>query len=108
MGPFCLVLFLLFWLFETDLKIKGMYGEYERAIMQGNYEAWLAEIQAEYKEWLQTPEGHRFITESGQVEDWSLDTKQATSEKISNYISRISTEFKESIDDRAKATQDSA
>jgi len=91
--------------FETDLKIKGLYAEYEKAIMKGNYESWLENIQSEYEEWLKTPEGHRFITESGQIEDWSINTKQATSEKISNYISRLSTEFTETIDnDREETT----
>ena len=32
--------------FETDLKVKGLYSEYERSIMQGNYDAWLSTIEA--------------------------------------------------------------
>ena len=94
--------------FETDLKIQGRYSDYERSIMTGNYEAWLDTMHAEYTEWLKTPEGHKLISEAGHLEDWSINTKDATSKKISTYISRISTEFKESIDDRATATPDSA
>lgn len=94
--------------FETDLVIQGKYAEYENSIMQGNYESWLTAMQLEYEEWLRTPEGHKYITESGQIEDWSIDNKEATSEKISNYISRMSKEFTESMDDRRKITSDSA
>ena len=94
--------------FEGDLKRKGLYKEYERSMLTGNYEAWLHEMNEQYREWLNTPEGHRFITESGDIEDWSINTKEADSERISNYISRISKEFAESNHDRTETAPDSA
>ena len=84
--------------FETQLRIDGRYKEYETSIMKGNFDSWLKSITEEYKEWLNTDEANSYISEAGHKEDWGKDDKTIKSKTIEKNITRLTSEFKESID----------
>ena len=84
--------------FETQLKVDGKYKEYEKSIMKGNFESWLANVTEEYEEWLNTDKSKKYITEAGTVEDWGKDNKTKQAKLIKDNITRLTNEFQEGID----------
>ena len=59
---------------EVNLRKAGMYEEYEKQMMQGNMEAWVAGLE----QWVgeQINESMTFVTEDGVVEDWKSNDSQ--------------------------------
>ena len=56
---------------ETNKKVNGTWEEdiKERALK--NKHAWLKDIREEFEEWVKEDPSRKFITENGQIEDWS-------------------------------------
>lgn len=84
--------------FETQLRKDGRYEEYEKSIMQGNFDSWLKDVTAEYEEFINTDHGQTFITEAGHIEDWSIEGNDKIGEHLGKAIDRTKKEFEESID----------
>jgi hypothetical protein len=68
--------------FEKDLRSAGKYDEYVNKINQSSNEAWIHQMTEEYQEFLNGMDANRFITEAGDIEEWtggeskeSLETK---------------------------------
>ena len=84
--------------FETQLIIDGKYKDYEKSIMKGNYNSWLEDVKDEYKDFISSAEGRKYITEAGHAEDWSGDNSTNLVKKTDDYIDKIKTEFEDTID----------
>jgi len=82
---------------ETKLRIDGKYDEYQQAIMKGNYDAWLSDVEQEYAEWLNTTQGNKYITEAGHSEDWTGYNKESVAEKIETGINNVKRNFTRTI-----------
>ena len=70
---------------ETRLKTQGRFEEYEKAILNGNKNAILHDLEQALDSWM--IESTSFVSEDGVVEDWSGGKKD-----VANYD-----EFKEAI-----------
>lgn len=84
--------------FENQLRLDGKFEEYEKQIMKGNYAAWLKDVEQEYKDFINTDVGRKYITEAGHIEDWKGDNKEKLVQKASTHIDKIKKEFEDTID----------
>lgn len=57
--------------FENDLRASGKYEAYTDKLSKSNDAAWLKDVTGEYYSWLETLDNESFITEAGDIEDWS-------------------------------------
>ena len=85
-------------IFENKLKQDGRYTEYEKAIMKDNYASWLKDVEQEYKDFINTDVGRKYITEAGHSEDWSGGDREAIIKRTRASIERIKSEFEDTID----------
>jgi|TARA_R110002096_G_scaffold125938_1_gene272277 hypothetical protein len=57
--------------FENGLRAAGKFEEFAKELSKSDNEAWLKDKTAEYYDWLSTMDSESYITEAGDVEDWS-------------------------------------
>jgi hypothetical protein len=72
---------------ETKLKIEGKYEEYEKNILNGNKNAGLEEFELAVEAWMQ--ENDSFVTEAGDIENWSKVDKTKIYEQIKSNIEKL-------------------
>tara|TARA_B110000977_G_scaffold177169_1_gene233422 strand:- start:714 stop:1295 length:582 start_codon:yes stop_codon:yes gene_type:complete len=58
---------------EAKLRRAGLYEQYEKRMMQGNMKVFIKDIE-EWAEGLVTGKVESFVTEQGDVENWSTNT----------------------------------
>lgn len=58
---------------EAKLRKAGLYEQYEKRMMQGNMKVFIKDIE-EWAESLVTGKVESFVTEQGDVENWSTNT----------------------------------
>lgn len=76
---------------ENDLRVMGKYEEYERAMLTGNLQAWVTDMQQRLERDLNTTAS--YVTEEGVVEDWGSNTqlqKQRIMEGMQDYLDQVS------------------
>ena len=67
---------------EAGLRKAGLYEEYEKNMMQGNMKAWASGLE----QWIQdrVNESMTFVSEEGDVEDWSNNKAKHNQEMLKN------------------------
>ena len=56
---------------EHKMKLDGTYDEWHKQFDEQNFNAFIKDVQQEYEEWLNSRNAQHYITESGDIEDWS-------------------------------------
>ena len=56
---------------ETKMIIEGKREEFFKREHGKNFDAWIANIQSEYVEFLSSREGEKYVTEDGSIEKWT-------------------------------------
>jgi hypothetical protein len=57
--------------FEKKLRKAGKYEEFVTELAKSHNEAWIMDKTLEYYDWLGTLDNESYITEAGDIEDWS-------------------------------------
>jgi ribosomal protein L32 len=57
--------------FELKLREAGKYEEFTKDLAKSDNEAWIKDKTEEYYDWLSTKDSESYITEAGDIEDWS-------------------------------------
>lgn len=66
--------------YEAELRRAGLYENYEKAMMKGSLKAFLKDVEAFVLDQVNTVD--TFVTEQGDIEDWS-NNKSQTNNKLS-------------------------
>jgi len=66
--------------YEAELRRAGLYENYEKAMMQGSLRSFLKDVEAFVLDQVNTVD--TFVTEQGDIEDWS-NNKSQTNNKLS-------------------------
>ena len=56
---------------EYEMKANGTYDEWFKDFDTKNFNAFIENVTVQYNEWLSSRDSNHYITESGQIEDWS-------------------------------------
>jgi len=56
---------------EKELRASGKYEEFTKDLAKSDNEAWIKDKTEEYYDWLSTKDSESYITEAGDIEDWS-------------------------------------
>ena len=67
---------------ETDLRIAGLYDNYEKQMLLGNIGEWAKGVEQWVDE--QVNESFGFVTEDGTVEDWNHDAAKQKAKIMKN------------------------
>ena len=82
--------------FENELRTAGKYEEFTKELSKSNNEAWLKEKTAEYHDWLSTMDNESYITEAGDIEDWSGGkSKELLKTEFDNKVEEIKKDWNE-------------
>lgn len=76
---------------ETDLRVMGKFEEYERAMLTGNLQSWVSDMQSMLEEDLKLTA--TYVTEQGDVESWNNNSqlqKQKLAESMQDYLDQVS------------------
>ena len=80
---------------EGELRLAGLYDQYEKQMMYGNMEAFAKDIEAWVLESLSTDDS--FVTEAGDIEDWKSNTaaqKEKITAKLQEYLKHLRSNMK--------------
>ena len=56
---------------EQQMKREGTYEAFLKEIEDKNFDVWIKDITKEYYEWLEARDAQSYVTEAGDIEDWS-------------------------------------
>ena len=79
---------------EANLRRAGLYEQYEKRMLQGNMKVFIKDIE-EWAEGLVTGKVESFVTEQGDVENWSTST--AKQKEIVKSVKEYTEQLKEHI-----------
>ena len=79
---------------EAKLRKAGLYEQYEKRMLQGNMKVFIKDIE-EWAEGLVTGKVESFVTEQGDVENWSTST--AKQKEIVKSVKEYTEQLKEHI-----------
>ena len=68
--------------YEAELRKAGLYEQYEKRMMQGALKAFLSDMEQFYLEQINTVD--TFVTEQGDVEDWSNNNSKVKEKALKN------------------------
>tara|TARA_R100001463_G_scaffold71623_1_gene125430 strand:- start:20 stop:583 length:564 start_codon:yes stop_codon:yes gene_type:complete len=71
-------------IWEQEMISNGTYEEWSKQFDSKNFNAFINDIKAEYDEWLESRNSKQFITEAGDIEDWSGGKDSETLKKEFN------------------------
>lgn len=78
--------------FETQLKLEGKYEEYEKEKVKNNARAYIEDLESKFQEFLN--EKSTFVTEQGDIEDWSGNVDRSSiTEEFNKYIEKLKKDF---------------
>ena len=84
-----------FLLEETNHIINKTHDENQKEIIHKNKVSWFNQVESELKDYLDNIDSDQFITEDGQIEDWSKQNsdqlKQAVTDKLMEIKEQIIT-----------------
>ena len=72
---------------ETKIKIEGGWSEYEKGIINGNKNASLQDFEKALESWMM--ENDSFVTEAGDIENWSKVDKSKIYQEIKSNIEKL-------------------
>ena len=74
---------------EADLRETGLYGAYEKRLMQGNIKAFAIDIEQWVEDFVSAESS--FVTEDGDVEDWKSNdtTKKRVMQNLKTYLGHL-------------------
>jgi hypothetical protein len=72
---------------ETKIKIEGKWEEYKSDIINSNKNATLQDFELALESWMQ--ENNTFVTENGDVEDWTKVDKTKVYAEIKSNIEKL-------------------
>ena len=58
-------------MFEKELRSTGKYDDYVKEISKNSNEDWIKHVTEEYQDWLNNIDSKKYITEAGDIENWS-------------------------------------
>lgn len=67
---------------DTKQKIAGTFEEKEKQIVETNIQSWKDEMIVALKEFLDVADSNYYVTEAGDVEDWSMEGNKHNLKKI--------------------------
>jgi hypothetical protein len=73
--------------YEAELRDKGLYDDYEKAMMHGNMESFITHLESYVADELLSEK--TFVTEDGVVEDWNYNKekfKEQMQEGLTEYV----------------------
>tara|TARA_R110002051_G_scaffold196059_1_gene263880 strand:+ start:1161 stop:1748 length:588 start_codon:yes stop_codon:yes gene_type:complete len=85
-------------MYETNLKISGKYGNYEKDIKTKNLKSWIKDLHSAAEDFIEETNRSGYITETGKIEDWSKQNKKELSSIIRKRVKNI----KEDLTKRCK------
>ena len=68
--------------YEATLREAGLYDQYEKSMIKGGLKAFLQDMEQYYLE--QINQTDTFVTEQGDVEDWTNDNSKVKEKALSN------------------------
>jgi hypothetical protein len=71
---------------DTNMKIKGEWQDYESKIMNANKDATFNDFESALESWME--DNDSFVTENGDVENWTSADKTKIYEQIKSYIEK--------------------
>ena len=75
---------------EQEMKNNGTYDEFIKKINDNNFDVWLNDITKFYYEWIESRDTKSYVTEAGDIEDWSGGkNKTQLKEEFDNQITKI-------------------
>ncbi len=79
--------------FERELKDKGLYKEYEKAIIEGNIRAFAEDLERVVQDLLSEQDNGTFVTEQGDIESWKSSGKLKNNklEELNKFLKHINT-----------------
>ena len=80
---------------EKDLKAAGKFEEFAKELSKSDNEAWLKDKTEEYYDWLTTIDSKSYITEAGDIEDWSGGkSKKVLKKEFDTQVNKIKKDLK--------------
>ena len=77
---------------ETNMMQSGKYKDWLEKEVRKNFEYWTNEKRGQFERWFESIDSNQYITESGQIEDWSKLTKEDKDVLISRFENWIQDE----------------
>ena len=68
--------------YEAELRKAGLYEQYEKRMLQGGLKAFLNDMEQFYLEQIHTVD--TFVTEQGDIEDWTNNNDKVKQQALSN------------------------
>ena len=82
---------------EKKLRKAGKYEEFVTELAKSHNEAWIMDKTLEYYDWLGTLDNESYITEAGDIEDWSGGkSKELLKTEFDNKVEEIKKDWNES------------
>jgi hypothetical protein len=82
--------------YETKLKVKGEYKEYERNMLKQGVQYHIKEMENVLLELLMNQSGESFVTEAGHIEEWKgKGTDNQFVQDIQEYIQKLKDAIKD-------------
>lgn len=76
--------------FERGLRAAGKFEDFAKELAKSEDEAWLKDKTAEYYDWLSNKDNKSFVTEAGDIEDWSGGkSKKQLKKEFDNKVKQI-------------------
>jgi L-lactate utilization protein LutB len=82
--------------YETTLRKAGLYEQYEKSMIKGGLKAFLQDMEEYFLE--QINQTDTFVTEQGDVEDWSnnnLKVKEKALENLQEFLTHAKKHLKD-------------
>lgn len=57
--------------YERKLHAEGLFDKYKDNLIQGNFDYWLEGVKANFEDYLKQRNSTNYISEAGDIEDWS-------------------------------------
>lgn len=78
--------------FETQLKVDGKFEEYEKERVKNNVKTYIIDLESKFQEFLN--EKSTFVTEQGDIEDWTGNVDHsAMIKEFNEYIEKLKKDF---------------
>ena len=76
--------------FEKELRKTGKFEEFVTELAKSHNESWIKDKTLEYYDWLSTIDNESYITEAGDIEDWSGGkSKETLKAEFDKQVSKI-------------------
>ena len=77
---------------EHEKKREGTYNQWVIENVKKNFEKWKEEKRQRFSLWLEEVDSKNYITEAGQIEDWSNMSESAKKDVVGRFENHIADE----------------